>query len=128
MESQQGIYDLLQQVETGWNAGDSAAFTAPFAEDVDFINSTGGHYTGRSNIDASYRHILNSAYRSSRNHYAVETVRYLRPDVAIAFLRQTLEFQDGRKVHVRPTAVLTKDNGKWQIAALQNTLISDARP
>ncbi len=127
-QKEQSIYELIRQLEQAWNKGDSRKFAAPFAEDADFINILGKHYTGRSTIEAGHREIFDTIYKGSHCRYAIEGVRFLREDVALAFVHAVLELANGKTMNARPTLVLTKNQQKWQIGALQNTTISDARP
>ena len=58
----------------------------------------------------------------------MEKIKFLRPDIAIVFLRQHLELAEGGvvpEVDARPTIVAEHIDGKWHIVALQNTRISD---
>jgi len=67
-------------------------------------------------------------YKGSHNNYTLQAIRFVRPDVAITFVRADLEFYEGgepREIHARPTMVVVKDNGRWQVVAFQNTRISE---
>lgn len=122
------IGHIVRHLEAAWNAASSSEFAAPFAVDADFINILGAHYNGRGVIDASHRLIFDTVYEGSRNNYTVERIRFVRPDVAVAFVRGELTLPDGRTIQTRPTMVLAKENGKWSIVILQNTVLSEARP
>jgi uncharacterized protein (TIGR02246 family) len=120
---------MVYQLEAAWNAADSASFAALFAEDADFIHILGGYYTGRAAIEAGHRMIFGTIYKGSSVRYSVEKIRFLRPDVAMVFLRQFLQFQEGgsaTELEARPTLVADRIDGSWRIAALQNTRITEA--
>ena len=57
----------------------------------------------------------------------VTSIRFLRPDIALVLARGFLKAPDGEQVGtsfghgVKPLFVITKDNGRWQSAAFQNT-------
>ena len=51
---------LLRQLEDAWNAGDGAAFGAPFAEDADFVDIRGDHHRGRAAIAQGHRAIFDT--------------------------------------------------------------------
>ncbi len=56
------------------------------------------------------------------------SIRFVRPDVAVVFAQMHLALtQDAPKpdFNTRPTMVMVKEQGKWQIFALQNTRISE---
>ena len=125
---ERALHGLVYQLEQAWNAADGAAFAAPFTEDADFIHILGGYYTGRSAIEAGHRMIFGTIYKGSIVHYSVERIRFLRPDVALVFLRQHLDFfEDGqsRELEARPTIIAQNIGGQWRITALQNTRISE---
>jgi uncharacterized protein (TIGR02246 family) len=128
MTDEQAMRDIAVQLEAAWNASDSRAFAAPFAEDANFIHIFGGQLDGRSAIEASHRHIFDTIYKGSSATFSVSSVRFVRPDVAIVFLRAQVTLPEGREpreVNARPTLVVVKGDGRWQIVAFQNTRVSE---
>ena len=122
------LHKLVYQLESAWNAGDGDAFAALFADDADVIHILGGYYTGKETIRAGHRMIFGTIYKGSNVHYSVEKIKFLRPEIAIAFLRQHLELAEGSvvsEVDARPTIVAENIDGKWRIVTLQNTRISE---
>ena len=120
------IRQVIKQVEDGWNAHDSKAFAAPFAPDADYVVVNGMRATGREEIEKGHAGIFATIYKDSRNAATVKSIRFLRPDVAVVHVEWNLEFRAGgetRKGHAMNTMVMTKDGGKWSIAAFQNTPI-----
>jgi len=124
MENNHSIYELVRVLEDAWNSGNSQRFASVFADDADFITVMGEHYNGRGSVDVGHRAIFDTIYKDSRNRYTIEGVRFIRPDVVVVFVRALLELADGKTISARPTMVLTKENGKWQVAVLQNTVIA----
>jgi uncharacterized protein (TIGR02246 family) len=125
---QQAIQNVIKQIEAAWNAGDSEAFAAPFAEDANFIHIFGGQLDGRRAIEASHRHIFDTIYKGSHVSFALQSVRFVRSDVAIVFTRAHLKFYEGnesREVDARPTFIMVREQGAWQVVAFQNTRISE---
>jgi uncharacterized protein (TIGR02246 family) len=125
---EQAIHDLVRQLETAWNASDSRGFAAPFTEDADFIQIYGLEMEGRPAIDSSHRHIFDTIYKGSHNSLSLRRVRFVRPDVAIAFGQAHLKFHESgetREIRSRPTMIVVKDQGRWQIVAFQNTRIAE---
>jgi len=122
------LHKLVYQLESSWNAGDGDAFASLFADDADLIHILGGYYTGRESIRAGHRMIFGTIYKGSTVHYRVEKIKFLRPEIALVFLRQHLELAEGAPVSeldARPTIVAEKIDDKWKIVALQNTRISE---
>src|SRR5271166_1891731 len=123
------LHQLVYQLEAASNAADGKSFSEGFAEDADFIHILGGYYTGRAAIETGHRMIFGTIYKGSTVRYSVERIRFLRPDVAIVYLRQYLQLNEGgapSDVEARPTIVAEKRDGKWQIVNLQNTRITEA--
>jgi len=85
---------------------------------------------GRRAIEGEHRHIFETIYRGSHATFALRSIRFLRPDVAVVFSRAHLKFKkgnEGREIETRPTLIVVKENGKWQIVAFQNTKISEVQ-
>src|ERR1700736_1866057 len=129
MPSDEGaIQDIVKQLEIAWNARDSVSVAALFAEDANFIHIFGGQLDGRTAIEASHRHIFNTIYSVSHVNFMLQSIRFVRPDVAIVFTRTHLKFNEGneiREIETRPTLIVVKAQAKWQIVAFQNTKISE---
>ena len=123
-DNNHSIYELVRLLEDAWNGSNSQRFASVFAEDADFITVLGKHYNGRESIDAGHRAIFDTIYKGSHNRYTIEGVRFIRPDVVVVFVSANLELADSRAISARPTMLLTKENGKWQVAVLQNTVVS----
>ena len=125
---EQAIGDLLKQLEAAWNTGDSKAWAAKFLEDATFIHIFGGQLDGRPAIEAAHRTIFDTIYQGSQAIITLRSIRALRPDIAIVFAQAQTKFFEGgqaRELHTRPTLIVVQEQSKWQIAALQNTRISD---
>ena len=141
---EQPIRDVVRQLETSWNAGDSATWASAFATDAEFIDVFGRHHCGRPVIEAGHRQIFDTVFRGSRNNYTVEKIRLIKPDVAIAFVHARLLSRAGSAVddpqrsvraaqtqsiseaEARPTLILVKNGEKWEIVSFQNTKIAES--
>lgn len=120
------IRQIVQQVQDAWNAHDGKAFAAPFAADADYVVVSGMYIKGREAIEQGHTQIFSTLYKESKNAATVKSVRFLRPDVAVAHVEWNLEFLAGgetKKAQAINTMVLTKEGGKWGIAAFHNTPI-----
>ena len=118
------IRQVIQQVQDAWNAHDGKAFAAPFAPNADYVNVRGLHAKGREAIEKGHTAIFSTIYKESRNIGTIKSIRFLRPDVAVVHAEWNLEYRAGeetRKGHAMNTMVVTKDSGRWSIAAFQNT-------
>lgn len=118
------IRQIVQQVQDAWNAHDGKAFAAPFATDADYVVVNGMYIKGREAIEQGHTQIFSTIYKESKNAATVKSVRFLRPDVAVAHVEWNLEFREGgetRRGQAMNTMVLTKEEGRWGIAAFHNT-------
>jgi uncharacterized protein (TIGR02246 family) len=125
---EQAIHNILAQYEACWNRSDSRAISALFAEDANFIHIYGGQLDGRSDIEASHRIIFDTIYKNSRAALTVRRIRFLRPDIAVAFTGGRVAFQENgeaREIDSRPTMIVAKEDGAWQVVAFQNTRVSE---
>ena len=123
-QDEAAIRAIIRGVEDAWNAHDGKAFAAPFAADADYVIVNGGYIRGRDAIEKGHVDLFSTLYKESHNVATIKSVRFLRPDVAVAHVEWKLEFKAGgetRKGHAMNTMVFTKENGKWSIAAFQNT-------
>ena len=124
------IRQVVQRVQDGWNTHDGKAFAAPFAADADYVIVNGMYAKGRDEIEKGHSALFNSIYKESRNIATIKSVRFLRKDVALVHVEWNLEFTAGGKLQkgqALNTMVMTRDDGKWSIAAFQNTPIQQER-
>lgn len=120
------IRAVVQRVQDGWNAHDAKAFAEPFAADADYVVVNGMRAKGRADIEKGHAFIFSNIYKDSHNVGTVKSVRLIRPDVALVHIEWNLEFRVGgeaQKGHAMNTMVMTREGGKWSIAAFQNTPI-----
>jgi len=116
---------IVGQLEAAWNAMDGSAFAAPFADDADFVTIRGEHFRGRPAIAAGHAAIFRTIYAGSTVHFTVEVARLLRPEVALVHVHSLLDAPQGPlagRHGARFSLALTKEAGRWEIAAFHNTL------
>src|SRR5687768_10670602 len=83
---------LAQQMWDGWNARSGDAFAAPFADDADYVVVDGMRIKGRGLIAVGHQLLFDTVYRTSQIRGEVESVRSLRPDVALVHVRNNVTF------------------------------------
>jgi uncharacterized protein (TIGR02246 family) len=115
---------IHQRMIDAWNAGDGAAFAAPFTEDADFVAFEGTHLKGREEIASFHEQIFKTVVKGSRLEGEVKLVRLLSPAVAVmhSAVRVTLPG------HTEPSpsrdsmqlTLVTKSDGEWRGRALMN--------
>lgn len=124
-EDEKAIRANLEQMIKGWNMKSGAEFAKPFAEDSDYVVVNGMHLKGRVANAAGHQHIFDTFYKDTDVAGTVEQIRFLRPDVAVvhALAERFPKADKSKTVKSRLTMVMVKNNGKWEIAAFQNTQI-----
>src|SRR5512142_2670089 len=125
---EQAIHEILKQLEAAWNESDSCRWTSFFAGDATFIHIFGGQLDGHAAIERSHRVIFDTIYKGSRLSIELRSIRFVRPDVAVVFTQMPLALAPGAPMpdfDTRPTMVMVREQGKWQIVAIQNTRISE---
>jgi len=121
---------VAARLENAWNTGDTTGFTAPFADDADFVNVLGMHARGREAIAAGHAEIFRTIYAGSTVRYRLDTARLLRPDVGLAHVHATLTVPTGPMAGAHDalySMVLLRDGGEWRIASFHNTFVRDQR-
>lgn len=123
-KDEEAIKQIVRQLQDGWNAHDGKAFAAPFAEDADYVIVNGMKIKGREDIEKGHAGIFSTFYKESHNVATLKSVRFLRPDVAVAHVEWNLEVKPGgEKARAMNSLVLTREGGKWSIASFHNTPI-----
>jgi uncharacterized protein (TIGR02246 family) len=119
------IRSLYQQLMDGWNAASGDAFAAPFEEDGDLVGFDGTHIKGRQEIASFHQHLFDMFLKGSRLVGKVRSVRFLTSNVAVMHaVGGTVmagESDLERERNSVQTLVAVKRNGKWSLAAFQNT-------
>jgi uncharacterized protein (TIGR02246 family) len=124
------VRKIVQEVQDAWNANDGKAFAATFAADADYVVVNGMKIKGKDPIEKGHTQIFSTIYKGSHNVATIQSVRFLRPDVAVVHVEWNLEFTMGgatQKARAMNTMVMTKDAGKWSIAVFQNTPVQEGR-
>ena len=133
-QDEKEIGGLVEAFVDGWNAGDGEACAKPFAEDADFVAITGLKAHGRDLIARGHAEILSTVFRGTQLSAAVESIRFVRSDVAVADVTMRLRYGDGRAFmpgqypgYSSAGLVVAKDGGRWSIIAFRN-LVPFGRP
>jgi uncharacterized protein (TIGR02246 family) len=107
-----------------WNAGDAAAFAAPFSDTADFIAFEGTHLNGRRAIVEFHRPLFATELKGTRLEGEVKFVRFLAPDVAVMHARAgTLPAGSDRAIPSRESMqlfVAVRRGGEWRVEAMLN--------
>jgi uncharacterized protein (TIGR02246 family) len=133
-QDEKEIGGLVESFVEGWNAGDGEACARPFAEDGDFVAVTGLKAHGRDLIARGHAEILSTVFRGTQLSATVESIRFVRADVAVADVTMRVRYEDGRPFmpgqypgYSSAGLVVAKDAGRWSIIAFRN-LVPFGRP
>ena len=98
-----------------------------FTPDADFVNVNGTWLKGASDIESGRRNAFETRLRNARTKSLDVRIRFIRPDVAIVNVTSEtvgITTSDGRELPPQRELnirVMTKEDGRWLIAAFQNT-------
>jgi uncharacterized protein (TIGR02246 family) len=120
------IKGIVADVETGFNTNDADLLTAHFAHNGSGVTATGVQLDGRDVLHAANVQGVQGFLRDQYVKYEVTDIVFLRADVAVAHKIATATDPDGVPIDVGHAMVglyvLVKEQGRWWIAARQNTL------
>ena len=124
------IHAVVSALQEAQRTEDVDAFVELFHPDATWVTAHGLRLIGRDEIAAFTAKVLPGAMRDSSASYEVVHIVYVRPDVAVASVRQRPLTLDGDPLpgvpEGRPTYVMAKDDaGAWRLVAGQNTQVKD---
>jgi len=116
------IRAIHQRMIDAWNAGDAAAFAAPFADEADFIAFEGTHLKGRREIAAFHQQIFDTVVKGTPLQNEVKFVRFL--SVAFAVMHSVVRVTLRAQSEASPSrdsmqlTVVVKCDGEWRSESL----------
>jgi uncharacterized protein (TIGR02246 family) len=124
------ILDIVSALTTAWAAKDAAAYAAPYADDLQFINPLGAVISGRDAFRAQHVFLFNGPFAGSTLTLVVRDIQFLTGTIAIVYLDGSLTGyaflppglpSSGGVQRNRNTWVVEKRGGEWQIVFQQYT-------
>jgi uncharacterized protein (TIGR02246 family) len=121
------IEALEQEQAQAWSAHDADRYARLFTEDADVVNVLGWHWKGRAELERKLSRAFALVFARSQLSVHDVGVRFLKPDVAIAHVPWTMTGALSPTGGTAPpqqglqTQTLVKRDGRWGIAAFQNT-------
>ena len=128
------IEALVTQFMDAWNQHDAHTFAALFAEDADFTNVRGTHAHGRAAVEEFHAPMFATIFKGSHQTGQLRSIRFLKPDIAIVDMDWEMTGAATPEGAARPPRkglldwVMVKADGRWLIAAMHNTELSEAIP
>lgn len=131
-EDEAAIRQVVQGMQDGWNRKDGTAFAAGFAAQHDYININGLYLPNarREGNARAHQQLFDSVYKETDLQLRVAKIKFLSPEIALVHL-QGHTHPAGKPAENRQevviSGVLQRHEGRWEIAAFQNTPVQ-ARP
>jgi uncharacterized protein (TIGR02246 family) len=128
-DDEKAIRGIVARYVDAWNRTDPAALASLYAEQGDFVSSTGDRASGRAEIERWYDERLRQGYFSETTlDFDAGSIRFVRPDIAILEGRWVISGArdlEGHSSTVRQgtiTVFLEKRDGRWLIDALRSLI------
>ena len=126
------IHQTITEMEAAFNQHDADKLDRHFTQYATWVNVVGVRLSGWKQINEAHKITLAGPLRNSYAHYSVESIHFVRPDVAIAHIRQYPTTSEGKIIENGQGSlaiyVMVKEQGTWQIAAGQNTFVQEIPP
>lgn len=120
------IEERVAELEEAQRQESVEGFVGLLAPWAVWVTGGGRRLTGRAEIRAFTEKVLPGAMKDSTARYEVVYVSFVRPDVAVANVRQRPVTHYGEPLEGRPEGrpvyVMAKEEGRWEIVAAQNTI------
>jgi uncharacterized protein (TIGR02246 family) len=118
--AQSGPEEAVSGLMAAWNLKDARTFASQFTEDATFVNVNGTLWIGKSEIED--RHARAAIFKSSHAEIKPDSVRLLRPDIALVHVSWTItgDPRDPQPRSYLMTMVVAERDGRWLIVAAQN--------
>src|SRR5207248_11491805 len=94
---EQAIRQVVAGFVESWNRNDMHAFAGYCAPDADYVVITGRHLKGREEIEKYHAQLLNGQYKGSKLAGNPESLRFLKPDVAIGHVAFEVSYDEGKQ-------------------------------
>jgi uncharacterized protein (TIGR02246 family) len=133
-EDEAAIRKVIVEMTEGFNNHDGKAAARMYTHDARFVSVRGDLMNGQAEIEQGLSAILTTRAKNATQQTMDVTVRFIRPDVALANVTNELSglvAPDGRALPSHQELslrVFVKDAGVWQVAAFHNTMIAPFAP
>lgn len=131
-EDEMAIRALIDQLTSGWNSGNGAAYGLPFSEECDYITFNGDRLQGRAAVADDHQVLFDTHLKGSRLVFESVEMRPVTPDVVLvhsignSLLERQRELSPSRRSI--QTLVAVRRDGEWKFTAFQNTRVFKITP
>ncbi|MFD0361960.1 SgcJ/EcaC family oxidoreductase [Nocardia sp. GCM10030253] len=118
------IREVIAELTGAWGRGDADAYGAVFTEDATYTSFLGTYYRGRGDIVTSHRALFGGVLKGTELADDVLDIRFYGPDTAVVNSRGDTYKGRPKRAHElskTQTYTLVRRDGRWLIAAFQNT-------
>jgi uncharacterized protein (TIGR02246 family) len=128
-EDEEAIRKVIVGTTEAFNRHDAKAFTRFYAPDAELVTVRGERMKGAAEIEKGLAAIFATRAKAVTLRTLDVTVRFIRPDVAVAHVTNELSGFVGaggeplsahRELSIR---VLVKEQGRWLVTAFHNTIV-----
>jgi uncharacterized protein (TIGR02246 family) len=133
-DDEAAIRKVIVEMTDGFNNHDGKAATRMYTADARFVSVRGDMMNGQAGIEKGLSTILTTRAKNATQRTMDVTVRFIRPDVALASVTNELSGLVAPDGHGLPSQqelslrVFVKDAGIWQVAAFHNTMVAPFSP
>ena len=128
----------MASLDDAWARGDAGAFANRFAADGTFTNVLGMFFQGRDEFRERHDAVFKTVFKGTTLALRIATLRFIRPDVAIADLDAELRgctnppgglaAMPDDTIRTKLLMVLVKEHGDWWISAYHNVAVVPPPP
>jgi uncharacterized protein (TIGR02246 family) len=128
-EDEEAIRKVIVEVTEGFNQHDAKAATRMYTPDADLVTVRGDRFKSRDEIEKGLAAIFATRAKDATHKTLDVTVRFIRPDMAVAHVTNELSglvSPDGKKLPAHQELsirVFVKEQGTWRVAAFHNTMV-----
>lgn len=108
------IRNLIKHFYDGWNAHDAEMMVSIYDDSIDHINAFAEWRTGKQSLEEELIRFHAGPAKNSHKEITIEKVKFIKPDVAIAIVRQI------SAVGNVGMFVLSKGSGEWLVVSFAN--------
>lgn len=126
---EEAIRKVVAEMTAGFNAHDAKAATSMYTADADLITARGERFRGTVEFEKGLASILATRAREAKHRTLNVSVRFVRPDVALAHVTNELSgliASDGQRPPPQQELsirVLVREGQSWRVTAFHNTIV-----
>jgi uncharacterized protein (TIGR02246 family) len=127
---EEAIRKVIVAMTEGFNQHDAKAATRMYTPDADLVTFRGDWFKGREEIEKGLAAIFATRAKGATKKTLEVTVRFIRPDIAVAHVTSELSglvSPDAQKLPALQELsirVFVKEQGTWRVSTFHNTRVS----